>query len=81
MDGKLGKKQDVIKKLIEDNGLKKEETLMVGDTHYDIIGASLNGIKCACVTYGFGDPELTEQAKPFVTLDNVKELREFILNN
>lgn len=81
MDGKLGKKQDVIKKLIEENSLVKEETLMVGDTHYDIIGAEMNGIKCACVTYGFGDPELNAQASPFVTVDNVKELREFILNN
>jgi len=81
MDGKLGKKQDVICKLIEENALEKEETLMVGDTHYDIIGAAMNDIKCVCVTYGFGDPELNAQAKPFKTVDSVQELREFILNN
>ena len=81
LDGRLGKKQDVIKKLIEENSLKKDETLMVGDTHYDIIGSKMNDIKCVCVTYGFGDPELNEQAEPFKTVNNVKELREFILNN
>lgn len=81
LDGRLGKKQDVIKKLMDENRLQKEETLMVGDTHYDIIGAAMNGIKCVCVTYGFGDPELNKQAEPFKTVSSVKELAEFILNN
>lgn len=81
LDGKLGKKEDVIKKLLDENGLDKNETLMVGDTHYDIIGARLNDVRCVEVTYGFGDPELNKQAKPFKTVDSVAELREFILNN
>ena len=81
LDGRLGKKEDVIKTLLDQHGLDKAETLMVGDTHYDIIGAALNGIKCVEVTYGFGDPELNAQANPFKTVDSVAELREFILNN
>lgn len=78
-DGRLGNKKDIIAKLIEDNGLDKEKTVMVGDTHYDARGAQENGIRCIEVTYGFGETELTREFSPYKTVDSVSELRAVLL--
>ncbi len=47
-------KGDVINAVIETNGLKKEECLLIGDTIFDVEGAEEAGIKVGIVKYGFG---------------------------
>jgi phosphoglycolate phosphatase len=54
MDGSRSDKGDVIAYTLEKYHLKKEETIMIGDTKYDAIGARKNGIDILAVTYGYG---------------------------
>ena len=50
-------KSKIIEALIEDEGLNKEECILLGDTVYDVAGAKQSGIKVAIVNYGFGEIE------------------------
>ena len=50
-------KERLIKRVIQEDGLKEKECLMIGDTFYDIKGAVLAGVDSVGVTYGFGKKE------------------------
>lgn len=50
-------KADVLKALIDENGMDKKECLMIGDTLNDVDGAVSCGIDVMAVTYGFGKKE------------------------
>jgi phosphoglycolate phosphatase len=41
---------------------KAEHSIMVGDRHYDIIGAQKNGLRSVGVTYGYGGQQELEKA-------------------
>jgi phosphoglycolate phosphatase len=66
-DGTLGEKADLIRHILASEGLRPEETLMVGDRKYDIMGAKENSLLAAGVTYGYGPvEELTEAGADFL---------------
>jgi phosphoglycolate phosphatase len=71
-------KAELVKRIISDNKLDKNDTLMVGDTLHDIEGAHIAGIKCLAVGYGFSSREQLEAAKPDYYVNDVEELREFL---
>ena len=50
-------KADVIRYALSINDLPKEETVIIGDTKFDLIGGQAVGIKTMAVTWGFGDLE------------------------
>jgi phosphoglycolate phosphatase len=52
----------IINKIIEDQHWDRSETMMVGDTDYDILAGRNAGIATCAVTYGSFD---AEQLKPF----------------
>ncbi len=80
LDGKTVKKEDIIALLIERQGCDPRDTLMVGDTVYDIIGAARCSIKAVGVTYGYGDEEVLRKAGAAATVKTVEELRELLIN-
>ena len=80
MDGTLAEKYEIIKYIIEKNNLKKEETIMVGDRKYDIIGAHENGIHSIAVMYGYGSKEELEEAKPTYFCSNVTDILKTIVS-
>lgn len=47
-------KKDVINEAIKQNNLLKEESLLIGDTIFDVEGAEQANVKVALVTYGYG---------------------------
>lgn len=55
MDQSRVEKEDVIAYLIDETGIKPEESIMVGDRLHDIEGAKLNNIKAIAAGYGFGN--------------------------
>lgn len=57
LDGKISEKHDVIDLVLKEAGFEKESTVMVGDTKFDLIGASKMGLDAIGVTYGFGTAE------------------------
>lgn len=56
-------KVDVIRYVLEEQGLedKKDECVMIGDTHFDIEGAKAAGIDSIGILYGFGSRSELEE--------------------
>ena len=64
-------KTAVINYVMNELGAKDtSEVIMVGDTHYDVIGARNSGVECIGVLYGYDSKEDLEDSKPFVMVEN-----------
>ena len=79
LDGKLIKKNDIVKHVLQKDGICGKKTLMVGDTEFDIYGAHCNKIPCLWVDYGFGTYENALKEKPEYIARTTKEMAEFFL--
>ncbi len=78
--GKHSGKGQLIAELMERNQiLPSSSVVMIGDTHYDLIGAKENGISCIAVTYGFGKQETLKSCNPDFLVESVDELAELLL--
>ena len=64
----------LIERAINDYSLNKHECIMIGDTHYDIKGATDAGIDSIGVTYGYGNPDAMKEAGVTYMVDSVKEI-------
>ena len=53
LDGSRDTKDTVIAYVLEELG-PRENIIMVGDTHYDVLGAAAHGIKTIGVSWGYG---------------------------
>ncbi|MCR5762499.1 MAG: HAD hydrolase-like protein [Treponema sp.] len=55
-------KVDVIRYVLDEMGLndKKDECVLIGDTHFDVVGAKAAGIDCIGILYGFGSRQELE---------------------
>ena len=62
MDGTRSGKHDLIAYILEQEGLKKEETWMVGDRRHDIEGAAAHTLRSVGVLWGYGSPEELKEA-------------------
>lgn len=67
-------KKRLIDKAVETYGLNRNECIMIGDTKYDIIGASDAGVDSIAVTYGYGTAADLQAAHPTHMVDSVKEI-------
>ncbi len=73
-------KGQLIGKLMERARIQASSSVaMVGDTHYDLIGARENEISGIAVTYGFGTPETLKSCNPDFLVGSVDELAELLL--
>ncbi|MBE5756712.1 MAG: HAD family hydrolase [Clostridiales bacterium] len=59
-------------------GIKKEETVMVGDREHDMSGAKANGLDCIGVSYGYGGEEELKECKATYIAKNFDELYKII---
>lgn len=57
---------------------KREETVLIGDTRYDVVGAVETGIDCIGVTYGFGTREDLLEHGAKAVFDELTEVAEYI---
>lgn len=57
LDETRTKKEEVIRYVLQENGLNADACLMVGDRYYDIEGARSCGMKVAAVLFGYGSRE------------------------
>ena len=70
-------KKAVIQYVMDSIGVTdKDDIIMVGDTHYDVIGAAEMGIKCIGVTYGYGELEKLKESGAYIVVDKPKEIGE-----
>ena len=74
LTGERTHKSDLIAYILEQEQLKAEQCIMVGDRQYDIMGARANGIDAIAVNYGYGTPEELAQAQPIAQIAQFKAL-------
>ena len=67
-------KADVLQRAITENNANKDQSVIVGDTKYDMIGGKTVGIKTLAVTWGFGTNETLLEENPDFVADTAQEL-------
>lgn len=79
-DGRNESKQQVTQRAMDFLGSAPEETVLVGDTKYDVAGAHKCGIKCIGVGYGYAaEGELEAAGVDYMAAD-VNEIKNIVLN-
>lgn len=76
-DGSRSSKADVIAYLLQQADSIKD-TVMVGDTVFDIIGANAHGIPAIGVAWGYGDVEEMQQAGACAIANSMEELLQLL---
>lgn len=81
LKGPRQSKADVLNKLFENSDFIKEQSVLVGDTHYDIEGANKIGIDSIGIGWGMGtkDEMINEGAK--AVLDTSEDLIDYLLGD
>jgi phosphoglycolate phosphatase len=67
-----------IRTLLEESGISRERTIMVGDSGVDIRTARNANVKACGVSYGF-QPESFEQDPPDLVVDDMNQLADYVL--
>jgi phosphoglycolate phosphatase len=79
LDGTRTNKVELIRHLLDEEGLDPAQTLMIGDRKHDLIGAKANGLDVVAVGYGFGSREELEAEAPTYHFDTLAELHRAFL--
>lgn len=74
-------KREKIHQILEENDLKPEETLFVGDMEHDIQTARHGGIHSCAVLTGYNTLEQLRAAEPDLIVEHLSELREHLEKN
>jgi phosphoglycolate phosphatase len=74
LDGTRTDKVELIRHLLEQEGLSAADCLMIGDRKHDLIGARRNGLDAAAVGYGFGSAEELHAEAPTYHFHSLAEL-------
>ena len=78
-DGNDSAKWQVVQRDMELCGAAKENTILVGDTKYDVAGAHKVGIACVGVRYGYAAEGELEAAGADAVVEDLPELESFLL--
>lgn len=57
LDGRNVEKRDLLKHILEEEGVLADDMVMVGDRHHDVDGAVHNGLRSIGVLYGYGSAD------------------------
>lgn len=80
MSNERTKKDEVIAYALENIGeFDLSTTIMVGDRHHDVIGASKFGIKTIGVTFGYGTKQELSDSGAATICDTVEQLKKELL--
>ena len=78
LDGTNAEKIDVMKFVMNELKADPEETIMVGDRKFDILGAKELGMKSVGVTFGYAAPGELEEAGADYIIDDMAKLFEIL---
>ncbi len=62
LDGRLENKGDLIRFVLEEEGIAADDAAMIGDRSHDVVGAKANGVFAVGVLWGYGSREELEGA-------------------
>lgn len=80
LDGSIVNKEDIIRLIMTENaGITASNTVMIGDTSFDIAGAKANGLRAIGVSYGYGSTKELASAGAFMIVKTVDELAKILL--
>lgn len=79
LDGSLANKAELIKHVIESEGIRAEDAVMIGDRKFDVVGARANGVPAIGVLWGFGTEQELRVAGAERICHRPTDLREAIL--
>ncbi|WP_134596158.1 HAD family hydrolase, partial [Pseudomonas aeruginosa] len=78
LDGTRTHKDELIRHLLDSEGLAAEHCLMIGDRMHDLLGASRNGVACIGVGYGFGSEDELRAHQPTHYCADLAALRQVL---
>ncbi len=81
LDGTRSNKDELIRYIVSEERVCRTSTMMIGDRKHDILGASLNHISTAAVTYGYGDIDELQRCQPDMFFDSPDEISQFFDTN
>lgn len=79
LKGPRQSKADVLNKLFEESDFVKEESVLVGDTKFDIEGANALGIDSIGVSWGTGTAEEMLNKGASIVFDDYKSLIDYLV--
>ena len=79
-EGEGNAKWQVLRRAMESLHAPEEESVLIGDTKYDVAGARRCGIPCIGVGYGYAAPGELEQAGADVIAPDLSSLRSILLS-
>lgn len=80
LNGHLSDKPSLVQHILVCEALDPEQTMIIGDRHYDILGGKANGIRTGAVTYGFGSEEELRAAGADVFFPTPEGIAEGLLS-
>lgn len=81
LDGKRTEKSALIAHILREENLRPDETLMIGDRRFDVLGARHNGVSAAAVTYGYGSAHELAEAEPDHVFDAPSGIAYYLLGD
>ena len=73
-------KKEIIAHTMDQLNCNPENTIMIGDREYDILGAKENSVESIAVLYGYGEIDEINASKPSYIINNVEDLTTMLLN-
>lgn len=70
---------DMINSLLKELNIEKHETVMIGDTSFDLEMAQKAGVDSIGVTHGVHDKEVLSKFQPKAIVDSLAELHQLLL--
>ncbi|MFH0869874.1 MAG: HAD-IA family hydrolase [archaeon] len=78
-DSALFGKAEVLRRLLKEHNLKKDEIVYVGDETRDIEACKALGVKCVVVSWGLNSEKVLMAARPFAIAKDTKELLSILM--
>jgi phosphoglycolate phosphatase len=72
---------DMLHELMDEFGVPRESTLMIGDTTHDLQMAAYAGVSSLAVTHGAHPRESLSRLDPLACLANTRELAQWLRQN
>ena len=71
----------MIEELMEELGVQRQATVMIGDTTHDLLMAANAGVASLAVSYGAHEPDTLASHSPLATFSRVDELSTWLKSN
>ena len=78
LDGSRADKGELIRHILQTEGLDPRQSVMIGDRLHDVLGAAMNNVRTIGVLWGFGDRAELEGAGAARTAADPAELPEMV---